>query len=181
MLPIRTSYTWFFFFLFVLAGSAQAQSVEPPTGEPERILPENPTYDVDSRRAQKLADELKSPFCPGKTLKSCTSPNAARVRREIQDMVKQGLSNEEIIRQLKATHDRDDFSVTNPDQPAYTIFLPFLPFVILTVAMLMIIRRWQRGRPETPNARVEEAVDVNETSRAALRARLQAEDQDTEL
>ena len=181
MLSIRTSYTWVFLLLVFGVSLAQAQPAEPTESESARILPENPTYDVDTRRAQKLADDLKSPFCPGMTLKSCTSPNAARVRREIQDMVKQGLTNEEIIRRLKATHDRDDFSVTNPDQPMYTIFLPFLPFVILTVAMLMMVRRWQRGRPETPHVSLEETVDINEASRAALRARLQAEDRDTEL
>ena len=34
---------------------------------------------------------------------------------------------------------------------------------------------------ETPHVSLEETVDINEASRAALRARLQAEDRDTEL
>ena len=56
--------------------------------------PENPVFDPNARRAQRLADDLKSPFCPGKTLKTCTSPNAAKVRRDIQEMVLQGMSDD---------------------------------------------------------------------------------------
>ncbi len=167
-------------FLVCATMSYAQTAVEPPKSE-RRVLPENPTFDVDSRRAQKLADDLKSPFCPGKTLKTCTSPNAAKLRREIQDMVKRGMSDADIIYQLKSVHDRDDFSVTNPDQPFYTIFLPFIPFVILTVAMLFMIRRWQRGQDESASIDTEDTLDENEASRTALRARLKSEDRDTDL
>ena len=167
-------------FIFGL-GSAYAQSPGDGNAKAPLVLPENQTLDVDSRRAQKLADDLKSPFCPGKTLKACTSPNAARLRREIQDMVKQGLSDADIIYQLKSAHDRDDFSVTNPDQPFYTIFLPFLPFVILTAAMLFMIRRWKRGATSSMASDAEDVLDEHEASRRALRSRLRSEDRDADL
>jgi cytochrome c-type biogenesis protein CcmH/NrfF len=166
---------------FLGASISHAQPAVNYPEKPQRVLPENPTFDVDARRAQKLADDLKSPFCPGKTLKTCTSPRAAKLRREIQDMVKSGMSDPDIISQLKSVHDRDDFSVTNPDQPFYTIFLPFIPFVILTVAMLFMIRRWQRGHTVGSSNDVEGTSDDNEASRTALRARLKAEDRDTDL
>lgn len=162
-------------------GSLHAQSQSVNDAKAPRVLPENQTLDVDSRRAQKLADDLKSPFCPGKTLKACTSPNAARLRREIQDMVKRGMSDADIIYQLKSAHDRDDFSVTNPDQPFYTIFLPFLPFVILTVAMIFMIRRWKRGVDSSVPLESEGVVDEHEASRIALRSRLRSEDRDADL
>lgn len=167
-------------FIFGLSVS-HAQSPNLNDTNAPRVLPENQTLDVESRRAQKLADDLKSPFCPGKTLKACTSPNAARLRRDIQDMVKRGMSDADIIYELKSAHDRDDFSVTNPDQPFYTIFLPFLPFVILTVAMLFMIRRWKRGVAAGAPLDSDEALDENEASRIALRSRLRAEDRDTDL
>jgi cytochrome c-type biogenesis protein CcmH/NrfF len=167
-------------FIFGL-GILHAQSPTVVDMNAGRVLPENQTLDVDSRRAQKLADDLKSPFCPGKTLKACTSPNAARLRRDIQDMVKRGMSDADIIYQLKSAHDRDDFSVTNPDQPFYTIFLPFLPFVILTAAMLFMIRRWKRGVASGAPLDSDEALDENEASRVALRSRLRSEDRDADL
>ena len=132
-------------------------------------------FDEDSRRAQRLSDELKSPFCPGKTLKTCTSPNAAKVRREIQDMVAEGLSDDEIVKSLRETYDRDDFSVANPEQPGLTIFVPFLPFVILSGAMLWFVRYWRRPTAkESPSESNEDETRVYQ--REALRKRLSEEE-----
>ena len=77
-------------------------------------VPENPVFDPNARRAQRLADDLKSPFCPGKTLKTCTSPNAAVVRRDIQEMVLKGMSDEAIVAAFRQEYDTDDFSVVIP-------------------------------------------------------------------
>ena len=178
---MRTIIRLLFCCFFLGSSILHAQPTINPPETSQRVLPENPTFDVDARRAQKLADDLKSPFCPGKTLKTCTSPNAAKLRREIQDMVKGGMSDAEIITELKSVHDRDDFSVTNPDQPFYTIFLPFIPFVILTIAMLFMIRRWRQGQTDDSSVGVEMTADENQVSRTALRARLQAEDRDKDL
>ena len=136
-------------------------------------------FDEGSRRAQRLSDELKSPFCPGKTLKTCTSPNAAKVRRDIQEMVAKGLSDEEIVKTLKETYDRDDFSVANPEQPGLTIFVPFLPFVILSGAMLWFVRFW-RQKPEEDSQSTEGTIESSSEAerREALRQRLLDEDTD---
>jgi len=56
----------------------------------------------DLRRARALADELMSPFCPGRTLSDCPSPNAAGVREEIRAWIGQGRSDEEIRDTLRA-------------------------------------------------------------------------------
>ena len=142
--------------------------------------PENPVFDPNARRAQRLADDLKSPFCPGKTLKTCTSPNAAEVRRDIQAMVLRGMTDEAIVEALKASYDTNDFSVANPAQPAYTIFVPFIPFVILTGGMIFMIwlmrRRKQIGEepdPELPTDDEDQAA-----TRSALRERLMEEERE---
>jgi cytochrome c-type biogenesis protein CcmH/NrfF len=54
------------------------------------------------RRARALADELMSPFCPGRTLSDCPSPNAAAVREEIRVWIDQGRSDAEIRAELRA-------------------------------------------------------------------------------
>ena len=56
----------------------------------------------DLRRARALADELMSPFCPGRTLSDCPSPNATAVREEIRAWVHQGQSDEQIRTALRA-------------------------------------------------------------------------------
>lgn len=44
-----------------------------------------------SNMVQELSHELYSPFCPGKTIAMCPSGGAAKVRREMQDMARQGM------------------------------------------------------------------------------------------
>lgn len=158
----------------------QSQSTKASVNKYGTAKPENPVFDPDARRAQRLADDLKSPFCPGKTLKTCTSPNAAKVRRDIQEMVLQGMSDEAIVASLQSSYDTNEFSVANPEQPAYTIFVPFIPFVILTGAMIFMIwlmrRRNLKHAPKA--AEIPEDNESQAASRSALRARLQADDRE---
>lgn len=56
---------------------------------------------VDSR-VHGLAGSLMSPFCPGKTLQSCTSQGASMWLDEIRGWVADGLSDDEIERRLQA-------------------------------------------------------------------------------
>ena len=143
-------------------------------------MPENPVFDPNARRAQRLADDLKSPFGPGKTLKTCTSPNAAKVRRDIQAMVLQGMSDEAIVEALKSSYDTNEFSVANPEQPAYTIFVPFIPFVILTGGMILMIwlmrRRKRIGEEPEPELPIDDKEQA--ATRSALRERLMDEDRE---
>lgn len=55
-----------------------------------------------SRRAYALAGELMSPFCPGRTLADCPSPNAAAWREEIRAWIHAGLGEDEIRGRLQA-------------------------------------------------------------------------------
>lgn len=59
------------------------------------------TWAEPSRRAAELSSQIMSPFCPGKTLDSCTSPNAAEWRGEIRQWVDEGVSSEEIRQRLE--------------------------------------------------------------------------------
>ncbi len=61
-----------------------------------------------SRRALALAGDLMSPFCPGRTLADCPSPNAGAWREEIRGWVEDGVPEAEIRRRLEARMpDRD--------------------------------------------------------------------------
>lgn len=128
------------------------------------------------RRIRKLSDELKSPFCPGKTLMTCTSYQAFELRREMAEMVREGKDDAEIIAIL---NDRFDNKVSNPPQPWYTFIVPFLPYVLGAILIFVVVRRWVRkddgGAAE---AAKKAAPDADEATLAKLRARVAAYDDD---
>ena len=49
-----------------------------------------------SRVTHEVSNEIYSPFCPGKTLAMCPSPNAAEVRMQIQNMAMEGMDEQQI-------------------------------------------------------------------------------------
>ena len=113
--------------------------------------PEGQALDPVARRVSRLSNELHSPFCPGKTLLTCTSYQAVEVRREIRDLAAAGKNDDEIIQILQAKY-ADRFEkgqqMANPVQPWYTIIVPFLPFVLLGFLLIWVFRRWRSPAPE---------------------------------
>ncbi len=126
----------------VLLASSPAPAQTPEAQPPEVAGAEvsGTKLDPTMRRVRQLSDELKSPFCPGKTLMTCTSYKAFELRREIEDMVRSGMTDAQIISQLETRHGND---ISNPKQPWYTFFVPFLPFIVLAGLIFWIVRRWQ--------------------------------------
>jgi cytochrome c-type biogenesis protein CcmH len=51
--------------------------------------------------AQRLAAEIMSPFCPGRTLAACPSPAAADLRAEIREALTRGESADAIVADLE--------------------------------------------------------------------------------
>lgn len=86
----------YFFFSFVCALwfpiGANAQNPMPP----KEIVADGKAYQI----ANKVTQEVLSPFCPGKTIAMCTSPDAASTRREIQMWAVSGKSVNEIKEKL---------------------------------------------------------------------------------
>ncbi|MGK0360502.1 MAG: cytochrome c-type biogenesis protein CcmH [Bradymonadia bacterium] len=119
------------------------------------------------RRVRKLSDELKSPYCPGKTLMTCTSYQAFELRGEMKQMVRNGQSDAEIIAQL---NDRFDNDVSNPPQPWYTIVVPFLPYVLGAFLILIVLRRWARKEGDDDDGPAP--VSEDDPKLASLRARV---------
>ena len=61
--------------------------------------PEDADY---ARRAHAFSRELMSPYCPGRTLADCPSPDAAALRQEIRELLDAGTEEEVILDQLEA-------------------------------------------------------------------------------
>lgn len=72
---------------------------------PSTATNQEPREDVSpeaAHRAAAIARQTMSPFCPGRTLADCPSPNAAEWRSDIRDMVERGMSAAEIQDELEA-------------------------------------------------------------------------------
>lgn len=159
--------------------SAFAQDAPvPAAAEPgaDAPAPEELNEAAVDRRVRRLSDELRSPFCPGKSIMTCTSSQAYTLRQEMRDMVLSGQSDEELIAALALRYGDD---IRNPPQPWYTVLVPFLPFIFGAVLVFWILRRWRRGA-RAPQADVgAEAVSATDEARLKrLRARVAALDEE---
>ena len=153
------------FFGLLFPGSLWAQAPAPALGSPPPLAADMDEVQVE-RRVRKLSDELKSPFCPGKTLMTCTSYQAFELRREMATMVKSGQTDAAIIAQL---NDRFDNDVSNPPQPWYTIVVPFLPYVLGALLIVIVLRRWARKEDDEPGPA---PVSEDDPKLATLRERV---------
>jgi cytochrome c-type biogenesis protein CcmH/NrfF len=57
-----------------------------------------------AQRAHRLSREVMSPYCPGRTLADCPSPNAAVLREQIRDFMARGLDEASIMERLSARY-----------------------------------------------------------------------------
>ncbi|MCB9528235.1 MAG: cytochrome c-type biogenesis protein CcmH [Myxococcales bacterium] len=133
------------------------------------LVTESGEVDDIGRRVIRLADELRSPFCPGKTLMTCTSYQAFELRREMREMIERGMDDDAIIAALVERHGEE---VRNPPQPWYTVLVPLLPFLVLGVLLFWIFRKWKERDQRRQAAPAVEIDAADEERLARLRARV---------
>ena len=143
---------------------AASVGVRPVTQESDA---ERRAAEEASRRVNRLSDQLKSPFCPGKTLLTCTSYQAFELRKEMTNMIHDGKSDEEILAAL-----RDSFGdeLENPVQPWYTILVPIMPFVLGGLIAAWVFSMWLKGARREEDEGPSEQPEVDEAQRERLAA-----------
>jgi cytochrome c-type biogenesis protein CcmH/NrfF len=58
-------------------------------------------FDSDTaRQAHRISQELMSPYCPGRTLSDCPSPDAAALRQEVRERLEAGVPERELRQDL---------------------------------------------------------------------------------
>ena len=86
-----------------------------------------------------------SPFCPGRTLADCPSPNATLVKDEIRALLRSGRTEAEIRADLSARY--GDALVGVPKTPLGW-FLPAAMLVVGIGLLLFALRRITQPAPE---------------------------------
>jgi cytochrome c-type biogenesis protein CcmH/NrfF len=119
------------------------------------------------RRAHSLSGDLMSPFCPGRTLADCPSPDAAAVREEIRARLGRGESETEVRALLEARFG-DDLRGLPRDAIGWVA-----PVVILVTGagLVALALRGLSRRAAPPTGAAHEAADLERELDAEIRRR----------
>jgi len=123
-----------------------------------------------SRITVEVSNEVFSPFCPGKTLAMCTSPNAAKVRRDIQEMATKGQNKEEIKQEIIATYG-EEFRLTEP--PAtdnFGLLIGIGIALLIALGLIFTLSRNKSAGSKGPSVREddEDKEELSDEERAYL-------------
>jgi len=115
-----------------------------------------------------IAQRTMSPFCPGRTLADCPSPNATEWRQEIRAMLKQGMSPAEI---QKALNKRAGENLTGAPESSLGWALPVALCAGALIVLTLVLRRF----------RSDDAADAAKSKNSSSRpSRADEEEEDDE-
>lgn len=154
---------------------AEPQAAQVSATAPNMNIEPTPEMEAKAtKRINRLSDELKSPFCPGKTLLTCTSPEAFKLRREMRQLIFKGYSDDDIMRELRSSFGE---RLENPPQPWFTVIIPILPFVFGGILALGMFIYWLSSSKRAQQAEEDtEELEHDERHHERLRALLRDED-----
>jgi len=114
--------------------------------------------DQQRQRYQSFVDDLRCPKCQNQNLAGSDSPIASDLRRELHDLLKNGMSDKEIVDFMVDRY--GDYVLYSPRLQPNTWLLWFAPLALLLVGGLviaMIVRRRNTSAPErTPLTKTEQ-------------------------
>lgn len=100
-----------------------------------------------AREAHAFARTVMSPFCPGRTLTDCPSPDAAALREEIRLQLDSGVSKEAIRQELER---RFGPVVVAEPRAAWAWILPLAILGFGAIALVAALRSLSRARERGP-------------------------------
>lgn len=111
-------------------------------------LAENPEIEA---RMLKLASDMRCLVCQNQSLADSHSDFAADLRQEMREMMKQGKTDDEIVKFMVARF--GDFVLFRPPLKATTVLLWFGPFILLLIggaALIISLKRRRQRIVEAP-------------------------------
>ena len=143
-----------------------AMAQAPSAGEDAR------TQGEVSRLSLELGQQIYSPFCPGKTLQMCTSPNAAAVRREIQDKLREGKTPDQIKTDIIDSYGEEFRMVEPPASDNIALFVALAIGLLLALTAVYVMTRRRKtdapGQAMGDEQGVGEEEDLSEDEKAYL-------------
>ena len=94
-----------------------------------------------ARAAHELSRDLMSPYCPGRTLEACPSPDALAVREEIRAALRAGEPADSIRARIEA---RFGQAVVGLPQSSLGRALPVLCLALGALGLVLVLRRLVR-------------------------------------
>lgn len=116
---------------------------------------------VVEKRMIGLAEKLRCLVCQNESLASSHAELAEDLRREVRELIKKGMSDEEIKAYLVARY--GDFVLYEPPVKSYTLLLWFGPFALLSAGLGGLL--WQLRKRKTQIN--ETTFSAEESQRAA--------------
>ena len=99
-----------------------------------------------SKMTQEISQELYSPYCPGKTLAMCPSGGASKVRQDIQNFAREGMTKSEIKDAVVAQYG-EEYRMKQPEtQDNMTLFVLLAGALgIALLALFFLVSRSKSG------------------------------------
>ena len=119
--------------------------------------------DVDKKRFDVLAEDLRCPKCQNQNLADSYAPVAGDMRDKVYELMVEGQSDDEIVTYLVDRY--GDFVRYNPPVQENTFFLWFAPGIMALIAFIMIISL-ARGRKQAQPLSEEEKAKLAELQAA---------------
>ena len=117
--------------------------------------------------ANRVSEQIMSPFCPGVTLHECPSREALRLRDRIEAWFAEGLTHDRVMARLEAEYGPQIRAVPQGEGTGLLGWLlPTLSLIAAVGLALWLTFKWTRSRPDSPApvlnegdlARVEEEL-----------------------
>jgi cytochrome c-type biogenesis protein CcmH len=125
----------------------------------EEVQFENATQE---ERYHYLIDIMRCPMCLNANLSGSDAPIAADLRKEIQEQIRAGKSNDEIIEFMRARY--GDFIIYRPPLNRVTAFLWFGPPALLLLGFIVLRRMLKQQKQNVTDAALsaEESAHLQE-------------------
>ena len=114
------------------------------------------TETEEARTAYSISRDLMSPFCPGRTLADCPSPDAAAVRVEILERIREGVPPETVRRDLER---RFGDTVKGIPKSFVGWLVPILVLLGGAVGLVFALRRLSSGGSQETGAPGQEEIE----------------------
>ena len=139
-------YSWFLILLVVATALVGA------------VLADDPPA-TEAQRAYEIKETMLCPVCDGQNVLESNAPVAAAIRSQIDDLVDQGHTNDE-IRAWMARQYGSDINANPPRSGlgALVWILPVLAGVVGSGLLVLTFRKWRSGRRIEPSAEDIEVV-----------------------